>query len=87
MENRKKLTDDELNAVNGGVTYDNSAGNHTIYKIGKNGGPFTHTFSYLDYDEIRRIIDETDDPSVPVAQNEENIMLALIASGKLTPIA
>jgi len=85
MAIRSKLDDTQLSAVAGGVTYDNSE-NESVYKIGKNDGPFTHQFSADDFDAVDEIICSTYDPSLSPDDNEDAIMNALIDSPYLSPL-
>lgn len=84
---RQMLKEADLGRVAGGVAIDNYWGDYSVYKIGPNDGPFTHTFEADRLDEVCDIADQVYDPSLEASVNDANIMEALIAvEGLLTPI-
>jgi len=84
---RLKLDEMTLMKVNGGVSINNNWGDHTVYKIGKNKGEYTHTFSAADYDQVEAIVDAVYDTSLTKEENDDNIMAALLAEpGLLSPL-
>jgi len=86
MALREKLSESQLGAVAGGITYNNDWGDNSVYKVGKNGGEYTHTFQADDFDAVDGIICNTYDPSLSPEDNEDAIMQALIDSPYLSPL-